>query len=385
MTRMSSWPLLLLSLALTTALVYACHDTGAQQKKEEKKLEKKAETKKIEKKEEVKEEKKPPFEPDRPEAELKGHTDWINAIEYSADGKTLASASRDRTVRLWDVLAKKDLRTFKGNPSNLKGLVYQRDTIYASTGKFNKEKKSWQGEIKRWDAKSGKEAPALHGHAEEIECLAITKDGKLLASGSDDQTAKIWELAAAKDVQTLKGHTGAIHSVAFSADGKKVATASADGTVKLWEPLTGKELTTFKVSEKKIKVKDAKGKESDAIEKGRPFAVVAFSPNGKRLAAGTLDGLIKLYDLDAQKEVQELKAHDGIWALAFSPDGTKLASGGWDQTIKIWDAATGKDVQTIKAHLGTVTTIAFSPTSPQLASGGLDGLIKIWALAPGKK
>ena len=80
------------------------------------------------------------------------------------------------------------------------------------------------------------------------------------------------------------------------------------------------------------------------------------------------------------KELQELKAHDGIWAIALSPDGTKLATGGYDQTIKIWDAATGKEQKTIKAHLGTVTALSFSPDNQWLASGSTDGVVKIWSV-----
>ncbi len=411
MTPLSRWSALVLTLALATGLVCQHHEAGAQQKDEKKvetkkeekkdetkKDEKKVETKKDEKKTEEKkteekkaepkEEKKPPFEPDRPEAELKGHTDWINAIDFADDGKTLASASRDRTAKVWDATTGKDLQTFKGNPSNVKGLAYEQNIVYASTGKFSKEKKAWEGEIKAWDVKSGKDTKTLVGHSDEIECLALSKDGKFLASGSQDQTAKIWDLASGKDVQTFKGHTGAIQGVAFSPDGKKLATASGDGTVKLWDAQSGKDLATFKVAETKIKVKDAKGKETDAVEKGRPFTTVAFRPDGKRLAAGTLDGVIKLYDVDTQKEIQELKANEGIWALAYSPDGSRLASGGYVSSaytpngsiIQLWDANTGKEMQAIKAHLQTVTTLAFSPTAPRLASGSIDGKIKIWAL-----
>src|SRR5262249_44034412 len=140
-----------------------------------------------------------------------------------------------------------------------------------------------------------------------------------------------------------------------------------------------------KTWEKETKTTDPKTKkETTTKEQGRPFTTVVFSPDGKRLAAGTVDGLIKIFDVAEQKEIKELHGHEGVWALAFSGDGTKLASGGWDQTIKIWDADSGADVQTIKAHIGTVTTLAFSPTSPQIASGGLDGLIKIWVVAPKK-
>jgi len=121
-------------------------------------------------------------------------------------------------------------------------------------------------------------------------------------------------------------------------------------------------------------------KESIAKEAARAFLCVAFSPDGKRVAAGNNDGYVKIWDIEGKKEVNDLKAHEGVMAHAYSPDGSRLATGGYDQTIKLWDTATGKDMRTIKAHLGTVTTVAFSADGSQLASGGLDALVKIWSV-----
>ena len=95
-----------------------------------------------------------------------------------------------------------------------------------AAGKWNKEKKAWEGEIRIWDAKLGKQIRSIKGHTDAIEGLALSKDGKFLAGASEDQTVKIWDLATSKDVQTLKGHTGMVQAVAFTHDGKKLATAS---------------------------------------------------------------------------------------------------------------------------------------------------------------
>ncbi len=335
--------------------------------------------------------------PDKPVKEFKGHADWIFALVFSNDGKHIASASRDRTVKVWDVLAGKDVQTLKGSPTDVKGVVFLEGgaKVASSTGKWNKEKKFWEGEIKIWDAKAGKEEKSLKGHGETIEGLALSKDGKLLASCSEDQTVKIWDLAAGKDIQTLKGHTGGVLAIAFAGDGKKAATASADKTVKIWDVAAGKDLATFKVEttvKTTVKTTDPKTKKETAKETvtkelGRIFTCVAFSPDGKKLAAGNLDGQIKTYDVEANKEIGEVKAHEGVWAIAYSPDGTKLATAGWDQTIKVWDANSRKELFTIKAHPGNVTTLAFSPDGQFIASGGIDGLVKLWnaGAAPAKK
>lgn len=340
-------------------------------------------------KEEKKEEKKIEYRPDVAQIDLKADKsgDWVEAIDYGPDGKTLGAAYRNlRVLRVWEPQAKKDLLTVKGLPSGPKGLVLRQGKLYSGVYQFDKKKKALVVWIGIWDAATGKEAGKLVGHAEPIECLAGTKDGKYLASGSEDGTAKLWDVAAGKDVQTFKGHTKAVHGVALTADGKTLATASADSTVKLWDAQSGKELASFKVPEKVIDKVDPKTKKKTQIkEGGRDFTCVAFSPDGKSLAAGNLDGQIKIYDVAGKKELRELKAHEGVWAVAFNPDGKLLASGGWDKTIRLWDTASWKDVRTIKAHLATVTALDFHPTAPQLASGGTDGLIRIWDVSPGKK
>ncbi len=405
MKRISQRALLLLSACLLACLVCNTFDAAAQDKKTDKKEEKKDDKKVDDKKKEEKkddkkaddkkkeekkiEEKKPePFKPDAATVEIPAHKDWINVIALSADGKTLVTASRDRTVKIWSVADKKDIQTLKGHTDNVKGMLLVGDKIYASNGKWNKEKKAWEGEIKVWDAKAGKLLTAFKGHGETLESLAVSKDGKLIASASEDKTVIVREADSGKEVATLKGHTGAVHGVAFSPDGKKLATAGAEGSVKIWDA-AGKEIATFKV-ETTVEKKEPKAKDKDkkddkekvtlVKEPGRDFTAVVFSNDGKRLFAASLDGLVKVYDAEANKEASEIKAGEGIWALALSPDGTRLATGGWDQSIKIWDAATGKQLQTIKAHLGTVTALVFTPTGAQLVSAGNDGVVKIWDL-----
>jgi WD40 repeat protein len=377
---------------------------------------KKDEAKKDDKKEPEPEPKKEPFVADTPAFELKGHENWIRGLAYSKDGSLIVSAGRDRTVRIWEVSSKKEKGVVKGFNDDI-ALAISGDKIYVAAGKWNKEKKVYEGEVKILELPSGKEVGAVKAQAEIIDSVGVTPDGKEIATGSDDMTAKIFD-SAGKELQTLKGHTAKIFAVALSPDGKRAATASGDGSLKLWDVASGKDTVTIKnevAVETKVEPKAAKkdGKKKDAGKKeeakkdepkkdeakkdeakkdmktatrpGQPFTCVTFSPDGKKLAAGNEDGEVRLIDAESGNVLKTIKAHEGVWSLAFNPAGDKLASGGWDKTIRIWDLS-GKELNVIKAHgsdtvPGTVTALAFDPTGQWIASGGLDGLVKVWPVA----
>ncbi len=413
MTRISQRVALLCATGFLAALL--CHgiDAGAQEK--DKKVDKKDETKtddkakkdekktddKAKKDEKKEDKKKEEFKPDTAQLELKGHKGWIYAVRFGKDGKTLASVSRDKDAKLWDLGTRKELSTLKGTSDAMKGLVYRHGTVYVIDSDMvkmtvkekdkDKEKekviKVREYEIRIWDAKAGKERTPLKGHTDWILCLACDKEGKTLYSGSEDQTVKVWDLATGKDINTIKAHSKAVRAIAVSNDGATLATAGEDGVVKLWDK-AGKELAAFKVENDKKTTDPKTKKETVTKEPGEPFNCVAFSPDGKRLAAGNNDGTIKIYDVDAKKELQALKTPDGIWAITYSPDGSRLATGGYGGIIKLWDA-TGKELRTIKAGSApsdTITTLAFSPDGSQLASGDIvNALVKIWSVEAGKK
>ncbi len=392
MAHISRILVLLVAAAVTTSVAFTPFHVVAQDKK---KKDDKKDVKDKKDDKDKKEEKKPEFKPDPAQQEFKyvekdktseaEKTFWVYAVAFGPDGKTVAAAYRNHAVKIWDLGTKKDTQTLKGPAKDAKGLadyrslLFVKGEVYVGTGKWNTEKKVREGEIRVWDAKSGKAGKPLAGHAQDIESLAISKDGKLLASASDDNTVLIWDLAGGKTTQTLKGHTDAVTSVAFSPDGKELATTSKDKTVRVWALEGAKEIASFKV-EREVEIKDAKGKVTKQKELGREFTHAVFIDAGKKIIASNLDGAIKIYDVADKKEVKELKAHEGVWALAISPDGSKIATGGYDQQIKIWNVADGKELRTIKAHLGNVTSLSFSPDGQWLASGSIDGVVKIWSV-----
>lgn len=165
-------------------------------------------------------------------------------------------------------------------------------------------------------------------------------------------------------VQT--GHSDFIESVVFCPDGKLIASGSRDGIIKLWEVTSGRELRTF--------LGHSKGELS-----------IEFSPDGKTLASGSWDKTIRLWDVASGKQLRMLTGHSReIAAITFSPDGKILASGSWDKTIKLWDVASGKEVRTLIGHDYFVYSISFSKDGKTLASGSLR-VIKFWDVESGKE
>jgi WD40 repeat protein len=276
MTRISQCVAICCATGLLAALLACSLDAQQKDKKIEKKAEQKTdkgkqEEKKTDKTKEEKKEakKKEEYKPDRPQLEIKAHKDWIYVVAYGTSGTTLASASRDRSVKVWDLGTKKDVLTLqfpgegkKGNErrDDIKAMAYQNDRVYAGGGRFDKKAKTWVGEIKIWDARpgSGKEIKSLKGHSDEITSIAVDQAGKTLYSGSKDNTIIVWDIDAGKPKETIKAHTKAVMAVALSKDGSKLASAGEDGTVKIWDK-GGKEWAAFKV-EVEAKTKDPKTK-----------------------------------------------------------------------------------------------------------------------------
>ena len=209
---------------------------------------------------------------------------------------------------------------------------------------------------------------ALAGHADSVFAVAFSPDGKLVATGSGDQTARLWDVASGLFIRTLAGHTRAVNAVAFSPDGTLLATSGGiDKTARLWDVATGQVIRTL-------------------IGHTQAVNGVAFSPDGALLAtSGSIEQTIRLWAVGTGRAVRTLAGHDGrVAAVAFSPDGTLVATGSGDQTARLWDAATGRVIGTLAGHAGRVLAVAFSPDGALVATGGGDQTARLWDAATGQ-
>ena len=294
---------------------------------------------------------------DQPDT-LKGHSSDVNSVTFSPDGQMLVTGSDDRTIKLWNVTTKQEIRTFNGHSSFIYAIAISPDGQTIASGSADKT-------IKLWNLNTGQEISTLTGHSGSVASVAFSPDGKLLASSSLDKTIKLWNLQTNKEIRTLTGHSNSVASVVFSPDGKTLASGSNDKTIKLWNLANGKEIGTLTGH-------------SDLVSS------IAFSADGQQLASGSKDKTIKLWNLETKKEIRTLTGHDDkVTSIAYirSSDSVTLASGSNDNTIKLWDTATGGQIRTLKKDSGYVYAIAISPDGRTIASGGsADNIIKIWRL-----
>ncbi|MEH1993302.1 AAA-like domain-containing protein [Nostoc sp.] len=291
----------------------------------------------------------------REQNQLEGHSSVVSSVVFSPDGKTLASASDDSTIKLWNRDTGKEITTLSGHSSSVISVVFSPDGKTLASASGDKT-------IKLWNRETGKEITTLSGHSDSVNSVVFSPDGKTLASASDDKTIKLWNRETGKEISTLSGHSRSVNSVVFSPDGKTLASASWDKTIKLWNRETGKEITTLTGH-------------SDWVNS------VVFSPDGKTLASASDDNTIKLWNRETGKEISTLTGHSNwVYSVVFSPDGKTLASASFDKTIKLWNRETGKEISTLTGYSNWVYSVVFSPDGKTLVSANGDNTIKLWNL-----
>jgi len=221
--------------------------------------------------------------------------------------------------------------------------------------------------VSLWDATDGKKLRNMKGHAKEINSVAFSPDGRILASASGDKKITLWDVANGKKLRDLKGHSKEINSVAFSPDGRFLASASTDEKIILWDAANGKKLRALTGHTEKVQS-------------------IAFSPDGRILASSSWDKKIILWDVASGTSRLTLADHTKtVLCVAFSSDGRTLAGGSFDKTIILWDAANGTHQQTLAGHTNVVHNIAFSPDGRILASVSTDKKIILWDVANGNQ
>lgn len=309
---------------------------------------------------------------------LLGHTGAVYLTSFSPDGKTLATAAYDRTVRLWDTsdpTRPKPLgKPLTGHTSWVSSAVFSPDgRTLASAGD--------DGTVRLWDvtdpAHPRSLGAPLSGHDGTIYLIAFSPDGKTLAAATDNRRVRLWNMRdrqRPKPLGALTGSTAAVRSIAFSPDGRTLAGGGDDGMIRLWNMADPR---------RPKRIGKALTGHTDLVHS------VAFSPDGRTLASGAADNTVRLWDVGDRRHAEPLgpplTGHTGpVWSVAFSPDGTMLAAASQDSTASLWnvqDPAYPSQVgEPLAGSSGEMYALGFSPDGRTLATGTGDNTVRLWSI-----
>jgi WD40 repeat protein len=343
---------------------------------------------------------------------LRGHTSRCHSVAFSPNGQRLVSASSDGTIRVWDATPLRPVETQEAltcqHDHEVWSVAFSPDGRLVASG-------GWDKTVRLWDAQSGRLARTLN-HSELVFRVAFHPAGQRLAASTftgergalvivwdtltgeeefavreergmpfyatfdptgryllregSNFTVKVWDTQDRADLGTLGRHDWNIWGMAFSPDGKRLATGSNDGLIKVW---------SWNPSEMSA------SKEPELTLPGLLHGYgerVAFSPDGRRLFAGGEMNTVKIWDAQTGLELRALSGHTGeVWAVAVDRQGRWLASAGEDSTIRIWDATSWQLLRTLRGHTSVIMSLAFSPDGRRLVTGSRDHTVKFWDTA----
>jgi len=318
----------------------------------------------------------------------KGHSNEVLSFAFSPDGKTLATGSVDRTMKLWDMATGTELRTILGHGAWVTSLHFSADGQYLLSGDSDGLIKMWDlaakempvwpdqkassisattftpanellavgrtahGDLKLWNLSSGQVIAELDS-AQTISSAAFSKNAELVAVAVEPQI-RIYRVGSGRLISTLEAPAVEVYSLEFSPDGTTLLSGDRQGNVVISE-----------VSNGRTKVR---------LDSGNMYYRAVFSPDGKQIASADQDGKVRIWSVASATITNTLIGHTGVARLIrFSPDGRLLATAGDDNTVRLWNVALGKELKQIRSD--SIQRFAFSPDGKRLVTASFDGAV----------
>lgn len=307
-----------------------------------------------------------------------GHTDRVYAVSYSPDGRFLASASRDGSVKIWDAsgATRQSLHSFEINPDPAPDSYGATNLSFSPDGKLLVATNA-KSEIIVWDTAFWQEVRRkTTAHEGTIWGLAFSPDSAQLLTGGADGQLKLWNVSDLSEINTFSEHKEGVEAVAFSPDGAFIASASLDGTSKVWQLSNFARIASFTLP-------------SRIISNPPRMTGVTFSLNSQRLISASTDGNVYVWDIASGSQIMKIGGHDDwVYGLAIRPGSDsdavegEIISAGADRSIRIWGGVYGRPKLELRGHTDQVYAVALNPRDDGvLASASADGTVRLWDIS----